>query len=160
MPDIQIRPATLDDAAVLLAFIRELAAYEHAEHEVKTDAEGIRRSLFSSEAKARALICEMGGKPAGYAVFFFNYSTWLGRNGIYLEDVYVTPPCRGRGAGKAMLQHVARIAVENGCGRFEWSVLDWNAPAIAFYESLGAKPMDEWTIYRLEGDALRRLADS
>ena len=148
-----------EDAALILRFITELAIYERAEHEVKTDAVGIEASLFAQNSSASALICERDGQPIGYAVYFFNYSTWLGRNGLYLEDLYVTPEARGTGAGKALLQYLARIAVSRGCGRFEWSVLDWNEPAIQFYESLGAKPQDEWTTYRLTGAALHALAE-
>lgn len=156
---LTIRPATRDDAALILRFITELAIYERAEHEVKTSSAGIEASLFADDASASALICERDGQPIGYAVYFFNYSTWLGRNGLYLEDLYVTPEARGTGAGKALLKHLARIAVSRGCGRFEWSVLDWNEPAIRFYESLGARPQDEWTTYRLTGDALHALAE-
>jgi GNAT superfamily N-acetyltransferase len=156
---LNIRPATRDDAALILRFITELAIYERAEHEVKTDTAGIEASLFSDVATAHALICERDGQPIGYAVYFFNYSTWLGRNGLYLEDLYVTPESRGTGAGKALLKHLARIAVERDCGRFEWSVLDWNEPAIKFYESLGALPQNEWTTYRLTGTALQALAE-
>jgi GNAT superfamily N-acetyltransferase len=120
----------------------------------------IEESLFSASSTAHALICENGGRPVGFAVYFFNYSTWLGRNGLYLEDLYVTPEARGCGAGKALLKHLARIAVDRGCGRFEWSVLDWNEPAIKFYESLGARPQSEWVGYRLTGRALLDLAES
>jgi len=155
---VSIRVATVDDAGLILRFIRDLAIYEKAESSVQTDEAGIRASLFGADAKAQALICESDGQPIGYAVYFFNYSTWLGRNGIYLEDLYVSPERRGSGAGKALLQHIARLAVAQGCGRFEWSVLDWNAPAIAFYEAAGATAQSEWTVYRLEGEALRRFA--
>ncbi|SBV38040.1 Diamine acetyltransferase 2 [uncultured Stenotrophomonas sp.] len=155
---LRIRPAVADDAGLILRFIRELAVYEKAEASVQTDEAGIRASLFGTDAKAQALVCERDGAAIGYAVFFYNYSTWLGRNGIYLEDLYVSPEHRGCGAGKALLQHIARLAVEQGCGRFEWSVLDWNTPAIDFYTAAGARPQDEWTVYRLEGDALRRFA--
>ncbi|GAB3065725.1 GNAT family N-acetyltransferase [Stenotrophomonas tumulicola] len=154
-----IRVATAADAALILRFIRELAIYEKAESSVQTDEAGIRASLFGPGATARALVCEADGEAIGYAVYFYNYSTWLGRNGIYLEDLYVSPEKRGLGAGKALLRHIARIAVAEGCGRFEWSVLDWNAPAIAFYEAAGARPQDEWTVYRLQGDALRAFAE-
>ncbi len=160
MGELNIRAANVDDAGLILRFIRELAIYEKAESSVQTDAAGIEASLFGADAKAFALICERNGQPVGYAVYFFNYSTWLGRNGIYLEDLYVSPEHRGCGAGKALLQHVARIAVDNDCGRFEWSVLDWNTPAIEFYRAAGALPQDEWTVYRLQGDALRRFAGS
>ena len=156
--EVQIRPALADDAGLILHFIRELAIYEKAESSVQTDEAGIRASLFSADAKAQALICERDGKAIGYAVFFYNYSTWLGRNGIYLEDLYVSPEARGSGAGKALLQHIARLAVEQGCGRFEWSVLDWNTPAIEFYKAAGAVAQDEWTVYRLQGDALQKFA--
>jgi len=156
---LNIRPASREDAALILRFVTELAIYERAEHEVQTDVAGIESSLFVEGASASALICERDGVPIGYAVYFFNYSTWLGRNGLYLEDLYVTPEARGTGAGKALLKYLARLAVSRGCGRFEWSVLDWNEPAIQFYESLGARPQDEWTTYRLTGDALRALAE-
>ncbi|RRJ83069.1 GNAT family N-acetyltransferase [Aestuariirhabdus litorea] len=155
---IRIRPAVEADVDTILRFIVELARYEKAEHEVKTDAEGIRRSLFAEGSPASALICERDGRAIGYAVYFYNYSTWLGRKGLYLEDLYITPEERGGGAGKGLLQQLARMAVEQGCGRFEWSVLDWNEPAIGFYKSLGAEPQDEWVIYRLTGEALKRFA--
>lgn len=157
--EVRIRPALADDAGLILYFIRELAIYEKAESSVQTDEAGIRASLFGPDAKAQALICERDGHAIGYAVYFYNYSTWLGRNGIYLEDLYVSPEYRGSGAGKALLQHIARLAVAQGCGRFEWSVLDWNTPAIDFYRAAGALPQDEWTVYRLQGDALRRFAE-
>ncbi|MDH1441524.1 GNAT family N-acetyltransferase [Pseudomonas sp. GD03721] len=155
---INIRPATPDDAELILRFITELAIYEKAEHEVKTDAAGIRDSLFAERATAHGLICEHQGRPIGYAVYFFNYSTWLGKHGLYLEDLYVSPEARGLGAGKALLRHLAQLAVARGCGRFEWSVLDWNTPAIDFYESFGARPQSEWTTYRLTGQALLDFA--
>lgn len=157
---IRIRTATAADVQLIFDFIVELAVYEKAAHEVVASIPQIRESLFGHDAKAHALICFMDDKPAGYAVYFYNYSTWLGKNGIYLEDVYVSPAHRGRGAGKALLRHIAKIAVEQNCGRFEWSVLDWNTPAIEFYEALGARPQSEWTIYRLTGDALKALAES
>jgi GNAT superfamily N-acetyltransferase len=155
---IDIRPATPDDAELILRFITDLAIYEKAEHEVKTDAAGIRDSLFADGSTAHGLICEYEGKPIGYAVYFFNYSTWLGKHGLYLEDLYVSPEVRGLGAGKALLRHLAQLAVARGCGRFEWSVLDWNTPAIDFYESFGASPQSEWTTYRLTGQALLDFA--
>ncbi|VXB94359.1 GNAT family N-acetyltransferase [Pseudomonas sp. 8O] len=155
---IDIRPATPDDAELILRFITELAIYEKAEHEVKTDAAGIRDSLFTEGSTAHGLICENDGQPIGYAVYFFNYSTWLGKHGLYLEDLYVSPEARGLGAGKALLRHLAQLAVERGCGRFEWSVLDWNTPAIDFYEAFGARPQSEWTTYRLTGQALQDFA--
>ena len=156
---LTIRPATPDDAELILRFITELAIYEKAEHEVKTDAAGIRDSLFAERATAHGLICEHQGRPIGYAVYFFNYSTWLGKHGLYLEDLYVSPEARGLGAGKALLRHLAQLAVARGCGRFEWSVLDWNTPAIEFYTAAGATPQDEWTVYRLQGQALHDFAN-
>lgn len=155
---LTIRPATPDDAELILRFITELAIYEKAEHEVKTDAAGIRDSLFAEGSTAHGLICENDGQPIGYAVYFFNYSTWLGKHGLYLEDLYVSPQARGIGAGKALLRHLAQLAVARVCGRFEWSVLDWNTPAIDFYESFGARPQSEWTTYRLTGQALLDFA--
>ena len=155
---LHIRDATVADAGLILRFIRELAIYEKAEASVQTDEAGIARSLFAPDATARALICEADGAAVGFAVYFHNYSTWLGRNGLYLEDLYVSPEQRGRGAGKALLQHLARLAVDRGCGRFEWSVLDWNEPAIAFYRAAGARAQDGWTVYRLEGPALHAFA--
>jgi GNAT superfamily N-acetyltransferase len=159
MVDIDIRPAEERDTALILRFIRELAAYERAEHEVVATEAHIRATLFG-EGPARALVCSVGGVEAGFAVYFFNYSTWQGRKGLYLEDLYVTPAHRQVGAGKALLQHLARIAVAEGCGRFEWSVLHWNEPALQFYRSIGAWPMDEWVRYRLAGPALARFADA
>ncbi len=155
---LTIRPATPDDAELILRFITELAIYEKAEHEVKTDAAGIRDSLFAERATAHGLICEHQGRPIGYAVYFFNYSTWLGKHGLYLEDLYVSPEARGLGAGKALLRHLAQLAVARDCGRFEWSVLDWNTPAIDFYQSFGARPQSEWTTCRLTGQALLDFA--
>ena len=118
------------------------------------------RTLFAPQASAQALICSYNDRPIGFAVYFFSYSTWLGCNGLYLEDLYITPEHRGTGAGKQMLKHLARQACDNGCGRFEWSVLDWNEPAIRFYESIGAQPQNEWVRYRMEGDALKAFAES
>lgn len=155
---LNIRAATVADAGLILRFIRELAIYEKAEHAVQTDEIGIAESLFGADASARALICEADGEAIGYAVYFYNYSTWLGRKGIYLEDLYISPEKRGGGAGKALLKYIARQAVAEGCGRFEWSVLDWNTPAIDFYKAAGAVAQDEWTVYRLQGDALQKFA--
>jgi len=154
-----IRKATTEDAALILHFITELAIYEKAEHEVIATTEDIQNTLFGEYSSAHALICELDGEPIGFAVYFYNYSTWLGRNGLYLEDLYITASQRGSGAGKALLKYLANIAVEQGCGRFEWSVLDWNTPAIDFYQSIGAKPQDEWIGYRLSGDALKAFAN-
>jgi GNAT superfamily N-acetyltransferase len=155
---IDIRPAQEQDAQLILRFITELAIYEKAKAEVKASTEDIKRSLFGADATAHGLICSVDDEPAGYAVFFYNYSTWLGRNGLYLEDLYISPQHRGKGAGKALFRHLARMAVEKDCGRFEWSVLDWNEPAIRFYESCGAQAQNEWVGYRLAGEALRDFA--
>ena len=160
MPELQIRAATINDASQIMQFIVELAEYEKARDEVKASVEDIEQSLFSDLATAKALICEQGGQAIGFAVYFYNYSTWLGRNGIYLEDLYITPSSRGSGAGKALLKHLAKKAVDEGCGRFEWNVLDWNTPAIEFYESFGAKAQNEWIGYRLTGNALKAFAES
>ncbi len=155
---LHIRTATADDAALILRFITDLAIYEKAEHEVKTDVAGIRDSLFGAGSTTHALICEQDGVAIGFAVYFFSYSTWLGKHGIYLEDLYVAPEYRQLGAGKALLQHLAQLAVAKGCGRMEWAVLDWNTPAMAFYEAFGARPKDDWITYRLTGQALLDFA--
>lgn len=159
MPSLAIRTATPADTDLILRFITELAVYEKAEDQVVATADDLRRTLFD-EGSAHALICSVDGDPAGFAVYFYNYSTWQGRKGLYLEDLYVTPAHRGAGAGKALLQHLAKIAVAEGCGRFEWSVLDWNEPALKFYESIGASPMPEWVKHRLAGKALDDFARS
>ncbi|AUH50340.1 GNAT family N-acetyltransferase [Chromobacterium sp. ATCC 53434] len=156
--NIRISPAEPQDAADIHRFITELAVYERAEHEVKAGVADIESTLFGSDATAQALLCRVDGELAGFAVYFFSYSTWLGKNGLYLEDLYVTPEMRGSGAGKALLRHLARLACEQDCGRFEWSVLDWNQPAIDFYQSIGAAPQSEWVRYRLAGQALRDFA--
>nr|WP_233170394.1 GNAT family N-acetyltransferase [Aquitalea sp. ASV15] len=140
-------------------YIRELAIYEKAEHEVVASVADIEQSLFGDAASAESLICLQHGQPIGYAVYFFSYSTWLGKSGLYLEDLYITPAARGSGAGKRLLRHLAQLAVARGCGRFEWSVLDWNQPAIDFYESFGAAAQSEWIRYRLAGDALLQFAE-
>lgn len=160
MSNLDIRPASAGDSALILRFITDLAIYEEAEDSVVATASDIRDSLFSDASTTRALICEMDGQAIGFAVYFFNYSTWLGQHGLYLEDLYVSPEFRGMGAGKALLKHLAQIALSRNCGRFEWSVLDWNEPAIRFYQSIGAKPQDEWVPYRLTGKALAELAES
>lgn len=154
-----IRPATIEDTAQILHFIRELAIYEKAEHEVLATEQDIRDTVFGVDSRVDALICEHAGEAIGFAVYFFNYSTWLGKYGLFLEDLYVTPEHRGIGAGKALLSRLARVAIERGCGRFEWNVLDWNTPSIDFYESLGAEAQNEWTGYRLTGEALTKLAE-
>lgn len=154
MSTLHIRDAEAADSELILHFVRELARYEKAEHEVVATRADIEASIFGEHSTVRALICEADGQPIGFAVYFFNYSTWQGRRGLYLEDLYVSPEYRGSGAGKALLRHLARIAVTGGCGRFEWSVLDWNEPAIKFYESIGAKAKSEWVGYQLAGEAL------
>lgn len=156
---ITIRQARPADAETIYNMIYELAVYEKAPQEVVTTAEEIRETLFGPESKTEALICEADGATVGYAVFFTSYSTWLGRNGIYLEDLYVSPDARGQGAGKSLIKHIARLAVQRKCGRLEWSVLDWNQPAIDFYLSIGALPQSEWVRYRLDGDALLNFAE-
>src|SRR5450830_696387 len=156
---IQIRDAVRADAALILGFITELAIFEKAEHEVVASLKDIENSLFGSDTTARALICSIDDQAVGYAVYFFSYSTWLGQKGLYLEDLYISPEHRGAGAGKFMLGHLACLARDTGCGRFEWSVLDWNEPAIQFYRSIGASAQDEWVRYRIAGDALLHFAD-
>lgn len=157
---LTIRKATSDDITQIRQFILELAIYEKAEHEVEATEADLHNTLFGEGATAHCVICESSGQAIGFAVYFFNYSTWQGRNGLYLEDLYVSPSSRGQGAGKALLQHLAKIAVDNNCGRFEWSVLDWNKPAIDFYDSLGAKPKSEWLGYRMDGQTLIDFANN
>ena len=159
MPEIWLRVATERDVPLILSFIRELAEYERLSHEVVATEEVLRASLFGERPAAEVMIGDYGGEPAGFALFFHNFSTFLGRPGIHLEDLYVTPGLRGRGVGRAMLAYLARLAKERGCGRLEWSVLDWNEPAIKLYKSIGAIPMDDWTTYRVTGEALEGLAD-
>ena len=156
-----IRPANSSDLDTIISLICALAEYERDPHAVVLDRETFRRQVFD-EAAARVLIAEDDETRAivGFALYFFNFSTWLGRRGLYLEDLFVLPDHRGRGYGKALLQELARIALSNECGRMEWWVLDWNEPAIGFYKSLGAQAMSEWTVYRLTGQSLARLADS
>lgn len=153
-----IRFAQAADTPVILGFIRALAVYEKLEADCVATEESLRATLFGPRPYAEVLLIEEGGKAQGFALFFHNYSTFLARPGIYLEDLFVDPAARGKGYGKALLAKLAEIAVERGCGRLEWSVLDWNQPAIDFYLSLGARPMDEWTVYRVEGAALGALA--
>jgi GNAT superfamily N-acetyltransferase len=156
---LKIREAIAEDSQTIFDFIMELAIYEKLPNEVKTTVEEIEKSLFSPNATAKALICEEDGIAIGYAVYFYSYSTWLGKNGIYLEDLYVSEAKRGRGAGKAMLKYLAQKSLVENCGRFEWSCLDWNTPSRDFYESLGAVAKTEWVGYRLEGDALVDFAN-
>ena len=160
MAEILIREATIEDASLILEFIMELAIYEKAEKEVIATVEDIKSALFDSGTTANAVICTSDGEPIGFALYFLNFSTWLGKYGLYLEDLYVSPNYRGTGAGKRLLRYLAELAVENNYGRFEWSVLDWNEPAIKFYESIGAKAQSEWVGYRLEGQSLSDFAKS
>jgi GNAT superfamily N-acetyltransferase len=157
-PSITLRPAEVRDAGVILSFITELAAYEKLSHEVVATEDAIREHLFCERPVVEAIIAEYDDVPAGFALFFHSFSTFLGRTGIYLEDLYVTVDLRGKGIGKALLKRLAEIATERGCGRVEWAVLDWNEPAIQFYQSIGAAPMAEWQTYRLAGSALRDFA--
>jgi GNAT superfamily N-acetyltransferase len=154
---LDIRPAVPADLSLIAALIRELAEYEKLSHQVRFDEAVLGEKLFGERPFAEVLIAEMDGEPQGFALFFHNFSTFEGRPGIYLEDLFVRPAARGKGLGKALMAAVAKLAVERGCARFEWWVLDWNAPSIAFYGSLGAKPMDEWTVMRIEGAALEAL---
>ena len=155
---IRIDPATPADVPTICALIRELAEFERLAHEANASEEQIHDSLFGPKPGAEVIMARIGDEVAGFALFFHNYSTFLGRRGLYLEDLFVRPAYRGSGCGAALLRHLAKIAVDRKCGRFEWSVLDWNQRAIDFYKSLGAVPMDEWTIYRVTGPALERLA--
>jgi GNAT superfamily N-acetyltransferase len=157
-PAIVIRPAVREDVGEILAFIRELAEYEKLAHEAVADEAGLAAQLFGTTPRAEVLIAEVDGQSAGFALFFHNFSTFVGKPGLYLEDLFVRPTFRGFGLGKRLMVRLAKIAVERDCGRFEWSVLDWNQPAIDFYRSLGAAGMDEWTVQRVAGDALTALA--
>lgn len=153
-----VRSAVRSDATHIHRFIVELAIYEKAEHEVKSTVTDIEKTVFSPESTTHALMVELDGEPVGMAIYFFNYSTWLGQNGIYLEDLYVSPKHRGLGLGKKLMGQLASIAKEKNCARMDWSVLDWNQPAIDVYDSLNAKPQSEWIAYRLTGEALDALA--
>jgi len=155
---VTLRAATSADIPQILAFIEGLAAYEKLSHACVATEDSLRQSLFGPRPYAEVILAEFDGQAAGFALFFHNYSTFRARPGIYLEDLYVLPEHRGRGAGKALLRELARLAVERGCARLEWSVLDWNEPAIQFYKSLGAEPQEEWTIFRVTDEALTRLA--
>jgi GNAT superfamily N-acetyltransferase len=158
MGGVRVRSATERDVPLILDLIRELAEYERLSHEVLATEDGLRGSLFGERPAAEVLIGELEGQPVAFALFFHNFSTFLGRPGIYLEDLYVRPPFRGRGLGKALMVHLAGLATRRGCGRLEWSVLDWNEPSIRFYESLGAVAMADWTVHRVTGEALDTLA--
>lgn len=153
-----IRPATPADVGTVLQLIRDLAIYERDPDAVKATPETLHDALFGTPPAAEAVLAEIDGEAVGVALFFFNYSTWTGKRGLYLEDLFVREAARGTGTGTALLRHLARIAIQRDCPRFEWAVLDWNAPAIGFYESIGAVAMKDWTIMRVEGDALAKLA--
>ena len=158
LPDFVLRKATVEDCPLILSFIRELAEYEKLLHEVVASVEKLEETLFGEVAYAQSVIGEYRGTAVGYALFFHNFSTFTGRPGIYLEDLYVQPHMRGQGFGKCLLAYLARLAVDKGCTRVEWSVLDWNEPSIQFYRSIGATPMDGWTVQRLDGEALASFA--
>jgi len=155
-----IRVAIVDDVPIILELIRALATYERAPNEVTATEQGLIEVLFGEKPAAEVLLAFENETAVGFAVFFHNFSTWLGRPGLYLEDLFVKPEHRGKGYGRALLIHLAKIARERGCGRMEWAVLGWNEPAIEFYRKLGAKPMDEWTVFRLTRDGIEKLADS
>ena len=155
-----IRPATAADVPIILALIRALATYERAPNDVTATEDGLSKVLFGEKPAAEVLLAFENETAVGFAVFFHNFSTWLGRPGLYLEDLFVRPEDRGKGFGRALLIHLAKIARDRGCGRMEWAVLDWNEPAIQFYRKLGAKSMDEWTVFRLTRDGIAKLADA
>ena len=155
-----IRPATIADVPIILELIRALATYERAPNEVTATEEQLVDVLFGEKPAAEVLLAFEAGTPVGFAVYFYNFSTWLGRPGLYLEDLFVRPEDRGKGYGRALLVHLAKIAHNRGCGRMEWAVLDWNEPAIDFYRKLGARPLDDWTVFRLTRDGISRLADA
>ncbi|MDF2867714.1 MAG: hypothetical protein K0S11_1184 [Gammaproteobacteria bacterium] len=156
----EIKPATLEDIPLILSFIKELAEYEKLLHEVTATEELLKETLFGEKTHAEIVIGYLNQLPVSFALFFQNFSTFLGRPGIYLEDLFVKPEARGNGIGQKMLSYIAYLAKQRNCGRFEWSVLNWNESAIGFYKHLGAKPMDEWTVYRVTGPALDNLAAS
>src|SRR6478672_4679375 len=158
--DFQIRPARVQDVPIILELIRDLATYERAPDEVTATEEQLVSVLFGERPVAEVLLAFEEESPVGFAVYFYNFSTWLGRPGLYLEDLFVKPERRGKGYGRALLVELAKIARDRGCGRMEWAVLNWNEPAIKFYRALGAQPMDEWTVFRLTRDEIARLADA
>jgi len=155
---LKIVPATERDLSLVLSFIRKLAEYEKLSHQVVATEDLLREGLFGQRRVAEVVLAYLDDEPVGFALYFHNFSTFVGRAGIYLEDLFVEPHHRGKGVGKALLAYVANLAVERKCGRFEWAVLDWNTPSIEFYKSLGAVPLDDWTLFRLTGDALHRVA--
>jgi GNAT superfamily N-acetyltransferase len=156
---LSIRPATKKDAPLIVQFVRDLAEYERDPKAAVATEEDFLRDGFGTEPKFHIVFAEWDGRPAGFAFYFYNYSTWQGRPGLYLEDLFVKPEFRGKGIGKALLLHLAKIAVENNCGRYQWQVLDWNTPAIDFYKSLGAEMMKEWLTMRVDGEALKQMAE-
>jgi len=156
--EITIRPATVDDVPLILQFIKALAEYEKLTHQVIASDARLRDALFGPKPDAEVVIAYAGGEAAGFALFFHNFSTFLAQRGLYLEDLFVKPKWRGHGVGKRLLIHLAQLALERQCGRFEWAVLDWNEPAIQFYRNLGAQPLHDWSVFRVSGDALERLA--
>jgi len=158
MSDFEIRSTTEADVPVILSLIRELAEYEREPNAVVATETGLREVLFGAKRSAEVLLALESGAPVGFAVYFYNFSTWLGRPGLYLEDLFVRPAVRGKGFGRALLERLAQIAKERGCGRMEWAVLDWNDPAIQFYRKLGAEPMNEWTVFRLTREGIAKLA--
>jgi GNAT superfamily N-acetyltransferase len=160
MPQVRIRLAKQGDEGLICAFIRDLAEYERLAHEVEATPEKIAAALFGPQARVFCDLAEADGEPAGFALWFYNFSTFLARPGIYLEDLFVHPQFRGRGIGKRLLSNLAQRALAEGCRRLEWWVLDWNTPSIEFYRSLGAVPMDEWTVFRVAGEALAKLAEA
>ena len=157
---MKIRAATREDVPIILQLIRDLAEYERAPGEVTTTEEQLADVLFGERRAAEVLLAFENDAPVGFAVFFQNFSTWLGQPGLYLEDLFVKPEARGKGYGRSLLVHLAKIARDRGCGRMEWAVLDWNEPAIQFYRALGATPMDEWTVFRLKRQGIAKLAES
>jgi GNAT superfamily N-acetyltransferase len=158
--DFQIRPARVEDVPIILQLIRDLATYERAPNEVTATEERLVEVLFGERPAAEVLLAFERESPVGFAVYFYNFSTWLGRPGLYLEDLFVKPEKRGKGYGRALLVELAKIARDRGCGRMEWAVLNWNEPAIKFYQTLGAKPMNEWTVFRLTSEEIAKLADA
>jgi len=158
--DLRIRPARVQDVPIILQLIRDLATYERAPDQVTATEEQLVDVLFGDKPAADVLLAFEGDSPVGFAVYFYNFSTWLGRAGLYLEDLFVKPENRGKGYGRALLVELAKIARDRGCGRMEWAVLDWNEPAIKFYRALGAQPMHEWTVFRLTSEEIAKLADA
>jgi len=157
--DVTFRVATENDIPEILNFIKALAEYENLSDDVSADEEQLKKTLFGKNRFVEVIIADYKNEPAGFMLFFHNYSTFLGKPGIYLEDLFVKPEFRGKGIGKILLTYLGKLAVERGCGRIEWSVLDWNEPSIKFYKSFGSKPMDEWTVFRVTGNAIENLAE-